>query len=590
MKSKRLISLILAALFALSAFAASAAASPFSDVEGGRWSEEDIAYAVEKGYMNGTGGGRFSPEDPMTRAMIVTVLWRREGEPRVRYKADFKDVAEGEWYASAVLWAKDSGIVMGTSGTEFSPDSDVTREQLAAILMRYTAYMRYSTALRRDLKNYADAGEISEYALDAMAWAVRAGLISGTSETTLSPRGLATREQFAAILRRYDGVKFSYSAKRAKVEAILPEDGEEISVMNPLAARFVRRFENGDFDDPGSPEKVFDWLPSAETDFFLESGINLTYPSSVNFVWKCDDPTRLLVLDISEDEDFSTAASVTKGRITFTPDGTYSCSVTNFKVAATYYWRVRTDFRSVTETRSFTTTPDRFRQIYIEGGDNVRDIGGDVNRDGKRIRQGAIFRGGEPEDYSREDKDHLLTEEGRRILGVDLGVRTRLDLQAGSVGKERGLGEWYGVNYVLRPCAEGWTPCLTGEGAEWFREIFEVVLDRDNYPLYFHCYAGADRTGVVGACIDSLLGFSAEDLKLRFDFTSLSLIWQRSWYDGEKDDTGAVIASSRVNFFDQLAVMFPDAEDNCEQVESFLVSIGIEKEKIDAFRDYMILD
>ncbi|MBQ6678277.1 MAG: S-layer homology domain-containing protein [Clostridia bacterium] len=592
MKTNKYVSLILAVLFALSAFTAAvpAYASAFSDVEAGRWSEEDIAYAVEKGYMNGTGAETFSPDDSMTRAMIVTILWRREGEPRVKYRTDFLDVADGEWYSSAVLWAKNSGVVNGTSETEFSPDSDVTREQLAAILMRYTAYLRYTTALRRDLKNYTDAGEISEYAYDAMSWAVRIGLISGTTATTLSPRGFATREQFAAILRRYDGVKFTYSTKLAKAEAIYPEDGDEISVMNPLAAKFVRRFENGDFDGEADPELVYSWLPSADTRFYRESGINLTWPVSVNFVWKCDDPTRLMVLDISEDEDFSTAASLTKGRITFTPDGTYSCLVTNFKVATKYYWRVRTDFRAVTETRSFTTAPDRFRQIYLDGGNNARDIGGDVNRDGKRIRQGVLYRGGEPEVYSEEDRYCLLTQEGRRILGVDLGVKTRLDLQADSVGVERGIGEWYGVNYVLRPCAEGWTPCLTGEGAEWFREIFEVVLDTDNYPLYFHCYAGADRTGTVGACIDSLLGFSAEDLKLRFDFTSLSLIWQRSWYDGEKDDTGAIIESNRVNFFNQLAEMFPEARDNCEQVEMFLLSIGIEQEKIDAFRDYMILD
>ena len=588
---KKTVSLVIAVMFILSALSSPVpvSASSFSDVEAGRWSEEDIVYAVEKGYMNGTGGGEFSPDDTMTRAMIVTVLWRREGSPRVKYRADFRDVADGVYYTSAVLWAKSSGIVNGTSDTEFSPDSDVTREQLASILMRYTSYLRYTTGTQADLKNYSDASEISEYAYGAMSWAVRVGLISGTTETTLSPRGFATREQFAAILRRYDGLKFSYSVKRANAEAVYPEDGDEISVMNPLASKFVKRFENGDFDSAEDPELVYSWLPSADTRFYRESGINLTYPSSVNFVWKCDDPTRLMVLDISEDEDFSTSASLTKGRITFTPDGTYSCLVTNFKVATKYYWRVRTDFRAVTETRSFTTAPDRFRQIYLDGGNNVRDIGGDVNRDGKRIRQGVIYRGGEPEDYSGEDKDHLLTQEGRRILGVDLGVKTRLDLQAGSVGVERGLGEWYGVNYVLRPCAEGWTPCLSGEGAEWFRDIFEVILDPDNYPIYFHCYAGADRTGTVGACIDSLLGFSTEDLKLRFDFTSLSLISQRSWYDGEKDDAG-VIRSSRAEFFDQLALMFPDASDHCEQVETFLLSIGIEKEKIDDFRDYMILD
>ena len=222
----RLFAGVLAAIMII--LAVPAYASAFSDVEADRWSADDVAYVVEKGYMNGTGNGNFSPEGTMTRAMIVTVLWRREGSPKVRFTPEFKDVPENEYYATAVIWAKVNGIVNGTSDTEFSPDANVTREQLAAMFMRYTSFLHYAVTARADLKGYSDAGKISPYAADAVAWAVKTGLVTGTSATTLSPGGNASREQFAAILRRYDGVKFEYMNTRGKINPVYPEDGEEI--------------------------------------------------------------------------------------------------------------------------------------------------------------------------------------------------------------------------------------------------------------------------------------------------------------------------------------------------------------------------
>ncbi|MBQ6263737.1 MAG: S-layer homology domain-containing protein [Clostridia bacterium] len=575
----RLLAALLAAVMII--LAVPAYASSFSDVEDGRWSAADVAYVVEKGYMNGTGNGKFSPRDPMTRAMIVTVLWRREGSPKMAFVPVFTDVSENDYYASAVIWAKNNGIVNGTSDKEFSPKANVTREQLAAMLMRYTGFLHYSTKGRADLKGYTDASGISSYAADAVAWAVKVGIISGTTPKTLSPRNHASREQFAAILRRYDGAKFEYTNLRGKIELIYPAEGEEISVLNPLMKTFVNRFYSGDFDDLEVLEDAYNWLPTEDSEFFKSGAHDLTYPAAVNFRWTCDNPIRIMKLEISEKEDFSEPAEVSVGEVFSLTEGMYSCNVTNFKVGTTYYWRVRADFATKSDTRSFTTAADRYRPIYLEGGSNVRDLGGWVNAEGKRIRQGAIYRGAEPESYSFEDPHHFLTAEGRRRLAEDLGVKTRLDLQVESLEGLHHQGEWYGIEYCLRP-SKKWEECFEEEGRAWMKEVFEAALDTTKYPLYFHCYAGADRTGTVAAVLECLLGMDMRDIEFDFNVTSLTICSPRFW---PRDRDG-----SRVKFVDGLAEMYPDKATTQERVEEFLVSIGIAREKIEAFREYMIID
>ncbi len=580
MKMKmRFAAAILAAVMII--LAVPAFASSFSDVAADRWSAGDVDYVVGKGYMNGTGGGKFSPEGTMTRAMIVTVLWRREGSPKIKYATTFKDVPENEYYASAVLWAKKNGVVNGTSEDEFSPDANVTREQLAAMLMRYTSFLHYSVKAKADLKGYSDASKISSYAEEAVSWAVKTGLISGTSATTLSPGDFASREQFAAILRRYDGVKFDYTNQWGKIDLLYPEEGDEISVLNPLMKTFIRRFYNGDFDDTENLEAVYDWIPHDDANEYFKSGAHdHSYPAFVNFRWTCDNPIRIMKLEISEKEDFSEPADVTIGEIFSLSEGTYSCNVTNFRVGATYYWRVRSDFAAKSEVRSFSTAADRYRPIYLEGGSNVRDLGGWVNAEGKEIRQGAIFRGAEPESYAFEDPHHFLTDEGRRALAEDLGVKTRLDLQVESLEGLHHQGEWYGVEYLLRP-SKKWEECFGEEGPEWMKAVFEAALDTSNYPLYFHCYAGADRTGTVAACLECLLGMDMKDIEFDFNVTTLTVCSPRAWY---RDRDG-----SRVKFFDELAGRYPDLTPQ-KRVEEFLVSIGISRDTIDEFRDYMIID
>ncbi|MBR3991509.1 MAG: S-layer homology domain-containing protein, partial [Clostridia bacterium] len=136
---KKILAFILAALTVLSSAAVPAAAdSAFTDVKETRWSYGAIVYALDKGYMDGTAPGIFSPAAPLTRAMVATVLWRRESAPAPAGDSGFSDVPAGKWYSKAVAWAKENGIVNGVTETEFKPNDNITREQLATMLFRFS--------------------------------------------------------------------------------------------------------------------------------------------------------------------------------------------------------------------------------------------------------------------------------------------------------------------------------------------------------------------------------------------------------------------------------------------------------------------
>lgn len=175
---------------------------PFTDVRETDWFYDDVVFAYENGLFSGTTATTFSPYAPMTRAMLVTVLYRLEGEPAVTGRSGFSDVTIGSYYEAAVTWAADSGIVNGTSATTFSPSENVTREQMAAILCRYAQYKRYDTTVSAALSAFSDAAAVSTYAKAPLSWAVAEKLVNGT-DGKLLPRASATRAQVAAILHRF---------------------------------------------------------------------------------------------------------------------------------------------------------------------------------------------------------------------------------------------------------------------------------------------------------------------------------------------------------------------------------------------------
>ncbi len=175
---------------------------PFTDVSTSDWFYSDVMFVYENGLFSGTDSRSFSPNASMTRAMLVTVLYRLEGEPAGTGSSSFSDVRSGSYYEKAVAWAAANGIVTGTGSTSFSPDAKVTREQLAAILYRYAQYKKLDTDAGAKLDSFSDAGNVSGYASEALSWAVSEGLINGASGR-LMPKGDATRAQVAAILHRF---------------------------------------------------------------------------------------------------------------------------------------------------------------------------------------------------------------------------------------------------------------------------------------------------------------------------------------------------------------------------------------------------
>lgn len=175
----------------------------FSDVAADAWYAEYINYVAENGLMNGYEDGRFGPNDKTTRAQIVTVLYRMEGEPAVSSSSSFKDVsAGGQYYSAAVAWASRNDIVNGYEDGRFGPNDNVTREQIAAILYRYAAYKEYDTTLAGNIASFSDAAKVSSWANSAIAWAVGEGLINGDNGA-LKPQGNATRAEIATLLTRF---------------------------------------------------------------------------------------------------------------------------------------------------------------------------------------------------------------------------------------------------------------------------------------------------------------------------------------------------------------------------------------------------
>ena len=177
---------------------------PFTDVGRGDWFFDDVRYVYETGLMNGVTATRFAPYGSTTRGMIVTILYRMEGQPAVSRDCPFTDVASGSYYERAITWAAANGIVTGHSSTIFAPDANITREQLAAILYRYAVYkgLDVSVGENTNILSYEDFASLSEYAIPAMQWACGAGVLYGFGGSLL-PDAPANRLQAAAILHRF---------------------------------------------------------------------------------------------------------------------------------------------------------------------------------------------------------------------------------------------------------------------------------------------------------------------------------------------------------------------------------------------------
>jgi len=199
-----------------------ASANTFGDVPAGEWFAPYVRWANANGIMQGTGGGNFSPNAPMTRAQLVTILWRIDGEPTPTHIADFSDVASGQWYTDAVNWAASRSIVSGVGDGRFAPHDNISREQFATILGRWALSMRYLPNDFSDLSDelqeafigafdpFDDDHTVSSWAVAEMRFLLTFGVIGGTGANTLNPQGIATRAQGAAMVARLVGVSHEY--------------------------------------------------------------------------------------------------------------------------------------------------------------------------------------------------------------------------------------------------------------------------------------------------------------------------------------------------------------------------------------------
>ncbi|MDD3350520.1 MAG: S-layer homology domain-containing protein, partial [Eubacteriales bacterium] len=179
--------------------------NPFADVAETDWFYDNVLYAYQTGLMVGTDSDSFSPKTPVTRAMAITVLHRINGDA-ASYDNKFMDIPKGSWYANAAAWAANNAIAAGTGANRFAPNAQITREQLAVLLYNYAKQEGYdvTTYKELDLKLYQDAGRISDYAYTALQWACGTGIIKGDSSGNLKPQGSANRAEVSAMVQRFD--------------------------------------------------------------------------------------------------------------------------------------------------------------------------------------------------------------------------------------------------------------------------------------------------------------------------------------------------------------------------------------------------
>ncbi len=176
---------------------------PFRDTVEDAWYFSSVFNVWENGLMKGTSFSEFSPDSDITRAMVTTVIYRMENQPDVKGICGFLDLKKGSWYEKSVKWCAENGIVNGVDEFTFDPDSHIKRQDLATMLYRYSEFRKADVSAAQDLSTFTDYDQISKYAAASMSWAVAEGLIKGMSEYELSPNGYADRAQLAAVLDRY---------------------------------------------------------------------------------------------------------------------------------------------------------------------------------------------------------------------------------------------------------------------------------------------------------------------------------------------------------------------------------------------------
>lgn len=332
------------------------------------------------------------------------------------------------------------------------------------------------------------------------------------------------------------------------IELKTPINGACVSLQTSVQKEFIRdgrKYLTGELD-----LQSFRWQ--------YHDHFDASKPSRVSFRWEAKDALSS-TLEISKTADFSDIflSAIARNRY----DGY------NFEIGRTYYWRVRNP-REESEIFSFTTEDAAPRFMHFDGTTNARDLGGYVTGDGKKVKQGLIYRGAEL------DMHQALTEAGKTTMYDTLGIKTDLDLRGEAVGFCNESPICKDVKLCQIPlCA--YKEYIQEQNFEALKKIFNVLSDEKNYPVFFHCWGGADRTGCLAFTVEALLGLEEELLMRDFELTSLSGL-------------GNVKNRDEEEFSSMVETLRGYGENWKERMTKFLAKAGISCEKIERIRQIML--
>lgn len=289
------------------------------------------------------------------------------------------------------------------------------------------------------------------------------------------------------------------------IELISPADGVKISLLTDVHREFLRRDELGLNKDVEALEQLFE--PIWQSRWFEES-------ASLFIKWKTDEAYVPMKPELSFDEDFCElcpANSAMIGEMAYDAvDGVYTVRVDNLMLGKTYYWRVN-DGKGNYKVRSFSTGDECVRPIR-SAVRNMRDLGGRITADGKRVKQGLLFRSYAPE--ADDQKPYELSYEAKDVIINKLGIKTEIDLREENFGIRSSSG-FEGVNYAVFPL-EGYSGLYADEMKLVYKAVLEMLADESNYPIFYHCAVGADRTGTVSFLVESILNERPESIMLDY--------------------------------------------------------------------------
>ena len=361
------------------------------------------------------------------------------------------------------------------------------------------------------------------------------------------------------------------------ITLIAPNDEQEISLLSGIQKSFIKKASSLTPEEARADKNhPYQWLGEK-----LDDDPSSDMPASLIIKWKNSAPLNRTKLYLSIDPNFT----VTEHIATVSPihysacDDTFFVIVNNLLSGYTYYWKVSVG-DDESEVRSFSTIYGEIRTIRADGVGNIRDMGGRLNADGIRIKQGLIYRGAMLNNLL---KPECSASNGLGVLRDDLLIKTDIDLRWEAIGKYEFCQLGDHINYNLFPISD-YASLVTRDSGDYgtlvpndqdvyFSKIFNIIADKNNYPIYIHCVAGADRTGCVCALIDAILGMKDEDIILNYNLTSLDSV--RCWY------------TNAVSLINKLNDVFPGLTLR-EQLLKAAEGLGITEDVMNRIRDNLL--